>query len=63
MNLIKDLKKILHLFSYKDQQKLLLVTFIQIVLAALDLLGVAIIGIIGAITVYGIQSKGTSDRV
>ena len=63
MNLIKDLKKILHLFSYKDQQKLLLVTFIQIVLAALDLLGVAIIGIIGAVTVYGIQSKGTGDRV
>jgi len=63
MNLIKDLKKILHLFSYKDQQKLLLVTFIQVFLAALDLLGVAIIGIIGAVTVYGIQSKGTGDRV
>ena len=63
MNLIKDLKKILQIFSYKDQQKLFLVSLIQVVLAALDLLGVAIIGIIGAVTVYGIQSKGTSDRV
>ena len=63
MNLIKDLKKILQIFSYKDQQKLFLVSLIQVVLAALDLLGVAIIGIIGAVTVYGIQSKGTGDRV
>ena len=63
MNIIQELKKILYVFSYKDQQKLLLVTFIQVFLAALDLLGVAIIGIIGAVTVYGIQSKGTGDRV
>jgi hypothetical protein len=29
----------------------------------LDLLGVALIGIIGAIAIYGIQSKPTGNRV
>ena len=62
MNLITELQKVFSIFSRKDQQKLKLATSIQIFLAALDLLGVAIIGIIGAITVYGIQSKETGSR-
>ena len=62
MNSIRELQKVFSIFSRKDQQKLKLATSIQIFLAVLDLLGVAIIGIIGAITVYGIQSKETGSR-
>jgi len=63
MNLISGLKSILFIFSRTDKQKIFLVVLIQILLSVLDLIGVAIFGVIGAITVYGIQSKTTGTRV
>ena len=51
------------LFSRLDQKKIFGVVVIQIFLGALDLLGVAIIGLIGALAVTGIQSATPGNRV
>ncbi len=47
----------------KDQKKIIAVGIIQILLSFLDLVGVAVIGVIGALTVNGIQSKVPGNRV
>ena len=51
------------IFSKSDQRKLSLVIFLQILLSGLDLIGVALIGVIGALAVTGIQSAEPGDRV
>ena len=50
-------------FSKKDKQKISAVVILQTLLGALDLLGVMLIGIIGALAVTGIQSGTPGDRV
>lgn len=52
----------LSVFSRKDQNRILAVILLQIILGALDLLGVLIIGVIGALTVTGIQSNPPGNR-
>jgi len=47
----------------KDRFKLSAVLFVQICLSFLDLLGVILVGIIGALTVSGINSKQPQGRV
>jgi ABC-type multidrug transport system fused ATPase/permease subunit len=49
--------QILSLLSKEDKVKLILVLFGQFCLALVDLLSISIIGLIGALSVYGIQSK------
>jgi ABC-type multidrug transport system fused ATPase/permease subunit len=49
--------------SKNDQQKIFLVICIQIFLSLLDLIGVAIVGILGALAVRGVQSQQPGDRV
>jgi ABC-type multidrug transport system fused ATPase/permease subunit len=49
--------------SRRDQRRILAVVLIQISMGALDLLGVAIIGILGALTISGVQSKQPGNRV
>lgn len=51
------------IFSKSDQRKIGAVVFLQILLGALDLLGVALIGVIGALAVTGIQSAEPGNRV
>ena len=51
------------LFSREDQRKLAIVIVLQVFLGVLDLLGVALIGVIGALAVTGIQSSKPGDRV
>ena len=63
MNLIYELRNISFIFSQKDKKKLIYVALIQILLSILDLIGVALIGVIGAITIYGVQSKSAGNRV
>ena len=46
-----------------ERRKLLAVTLVQIAMGFLDLLGIAIIGILGALAVVGVQSKNPGDRV
>ena len=53
----------LTIFSRHDRQKLLAVAIIQVFLGFLDLLGVAFIGLLGALTVNGIQSQKPQGRI
>ena len=53
----------LRILAVKDRRKLIAVAMIQIFLAGLDLIGVAIIGILGSLAINGVSSKGPGDRV
>jgi ABC-type multidrug transport system fused ATPase/permease subunit len=57
------LKRCVSVFTKKDQKRIAFVVLIQIALGALDLLGVLLIGVIGALAVTGIQSSEPGDRV
>ena len=50
------------IFSASERKKLLGATLLQSSLAVLDLIGVALIGVIGALSIYGIQSRTDSGR-
>ena len=58
-----QLMRCIAVFSKRDQRKIAAVVVIQIVLGALDLLGVLLIGVIGALAVTGIQSSEPGNRV
>ena len=49
--------------SKSDQQKVLAVVVIQILFGFLDLLGVAVIGVIGAVAISGVESHKPGNRV
>ena len=51
------------MFSSPDQKKLIAVAVIQVLLGLLDLIGVAAIGLLGALTVNGIQSQQPTGRI
>jgi len=59
----QQLQQVLSVYNRKDKEKLLLVAISQIFLAFLDLVGVALLGVIGALSVYGIQSKSPGNRI
>ena len=68
MNWIRRVKsstvaRCFQIFSKSDQRKIGAVVVLQILLGALDLLGVALIGVIGALAVTGIQSSEPGNRV
>jgi len=49
--------------SRTDRRKVLAVVFLQISFGLLDLLGVALIGVIGALAITGVQSREPGNRV
>jgi len=53
----------LGLLDNKDRKKLYFLILFQVILGALDLIGVAFIGVIGALAVTGISSGKPGDRV
>ena len=53
----------INILSKSDQKKVLLVVCLQIIMSLIDLLGVAIIGILGALAVSGVQSAEPGNRV
>lgn len=55
--------KALSKLSKPDRTKLLILAVIQAILGGLDLIGVALIGLLGALSVTGLQSKQPGDRV
>jgi ABC-type multidrug transport system fused ATPase/permease subunit len=59
----KQFQQVLSVYNKRDKEKLFLVALSQVFLAFLDLLGVALLGIIGALSVYGIQSKSPGNRI
>lgn len=60
---LKQMSQVLSIYSKRDKEKLFLVALSQVFLAFLDLLGVALLGVIGALSVYGIQSKNPGNRI
>ena len=57
------LKRAWGLLSRRDQFKLVIVSLGQILLSFLDLLGVALIGVIGALAIRGVSNQAPGDRV
>lgn len=51
------------ILSRSDKQKIAAVVFLQICMGWLDLLGVLAIGLLGALSVTGLQSQNPGDRV
>ncbi|MFZ2227629.1 MAG: ABC transporter ATP-binding protein [Candidatus Nanopelagicaceae bacterium] len=49
--------------SRRDQKKVVAVAILQIFMSGLDLLGVLVIGLLGAVAVSGIESNKPGDRV
>jgi ABC-type multidrug transport system fused ATPase/permease subunit len=58
-----EIKKVLLLLEKKDRFKLFLVLIINSLLAFLDLIGVALIGITSAILIRGLQGLAAGDQV
>ncbi len=54
---------VLNSIEPRDRKRLTLATASQILLSILDLIGVALIGVIGALSINGIQSKKAGNRV
>jgi ABC-type multidrug transport system fused ATPase/permease subunit len=53
----------LGILSRRSRLRIVMVTIIQVAVSLLDLLGVALIGVLGALTVTGVQSRQPGDRV
>jgi len=57
------LSRAINILSPLDQRKILAITVLQISMAGLDLLGVIAIGLLGALSVSGLQSNPPGNRV
>jgi ATP-binding cassette, subfamily B, bacterial PglK len=57
------LRECLQILDERDQKKLALATLVQSFLGLLDLIGVGILGIIGALSIRGVQSQMPGERV
>ena len=58
-----EIFRCIRVLDYSDRRKILTITFIQISLGLLDLLGVIAIGLLGALSVTGIQNRLPGNRV
>ena len=47
----------------RDKKKFIFITFAQALLSILDLIGVAMVGILGALAITGVESKNSGTRV
>ena len=63
MMLFDTYKKCLRILPKQDQSKFRLIMIIQAGLGLLDLIGVAVLGIIGAMAIRGVQSQPPSPRI
>lgn len=61
--LSQTLKRSLGLLSYRDRVRVRIVIALQIVIAGLDLLGIALIGVLSALAVNGVRSQPAGNRV
>jgi len=56
-------KRAVGILSKNDKRKLTAITIIQVLLGVMDLLGVLAVGLLGTLSITGIQSKAPGDRV
>ena len=52
-----------YLLKKSDQLKLIIITFSQVIIAGLDLVGVLVIGALGALSIQGIESHKPGNKV
>ena len=57
------IQDVMRVFSKNERRKISYVVVIQIFLGGLDLIGVAFIGVLGALAISGIQSQNPGNRV
>lgn len=57
------IKKSMDLLTIRDKRILVLATVLQVLLSFLDLIGIALIGTLGALSVNGVQSRLPGNRV
>ena len=62
-NKFLNFRKAIGILDKKDRKKLTYITAIQIFLGILDLLGVLAVGLLGTLSVTGVQSRDPSSRV
>jgi len=55
--------KCARVLTKNEQKKIILVIIIQLFLSVLDLIGVGLVGVLGALAVRGVQSQQPGDRV
>ncbi len=60
---VEIIKSCFQVLNRKDKSKLIKITLIHVLLGLLDLFGVAIIGILGALSVSGLSSQQPGSRV
>jgi ABC-type multidrug transport system fused ATPase/permease subunit len=58
-----SIKRTINLLKKKDKTKLIYLIFVQVSLNFLDLIGVALVGLIGALSVNGVASKTPGTRI
>ena len=63
MGISKEIIRSVQILPKRDRKKILLVLMVQIVMGLMDLLGVALIGILGSLAVTGVQSQNPTGRV
>lgn len=56
-------KKSISILAPKDQRKIVILTALNILMSVLDLLGVILVGLLGALSVQGLQSTPSGERV
>lgn len=59
----QTIQRSIRLLSQRDKKILILIILAQSILGMLDLIGVALIGIIGSLSINGVQSRGPGNRV
>ena len=59
----KAISKCLAILSKKDQKRVLLISLVQLFLSLFDLVGIALIGVLGAIAIQGVESHKPGNRV
>ena len=62
-NPFQEVKVCLNILSPRDKSKYIQALFLQACLGVLDLIGVAILGVVGSLAIRGIQSAPAGDRV
>lgn len=60
---VNVIRKSLAVLSTRDKKKLKFVVAVQVLLGGLDLIGVALVGALGALAVSGVQSRQPGNRI
>ena len=58
-----EVRRAFSVLSKSDRRKVATISIVQILMGGLDLLGVALIGVLGALAINGIKSQTPGDRV